>query len=99
MRSQLFSYTFVPPGSFHRHTGLDRLYKEKVQVEIMIPVSTIQYGKNRFLRLYINLVLKEALQLWIRDGNYHDAAPVAQESVRELLGSRTNQEEAKRPTE
>lgn len=51
MRSQLFSYTFVPPGSFHRHTGLDRLYKEKVQVEIMIPVSTIQYGKNRFLRL------------------------------------------------
>ena len=29
MRSQLFSYTYVPPGSFHRHTGLDRLYKEK----------------------------------------------------------------------
>ena len=65
----------------------------------MIPVSTIQYGKKRFLRLYINLVLKEALQLWIRDGNFHDAAPVAQESVRELLGFRTNQEEAKSPTE
>ena len=60
LNKQLFDLKCVlssfPTHMFHQvhsiatQVSIDYI-KKKVQVEIMIPVSTIQYGKNRFLRL------------------------------------------------